>query len=334
MKNIEILELKGKLQNPIMEFVLEYDGFLKKEQIDAILNKGKSGLEDLRLILRAYNQHHLKYLEIKDYGNVYCMGTIIGALTYLNDESVFDDMLQYICTDPTLVDTTWESDFYEGLPLYFAKFPNKIEILKQALFNPELIIEIKSILIIGLYSMPTILNKPELNKTIANIFLEYLRFLLAPKNRETHDKTFFNYYLINDLIDDVVVGYMDCGGDPNHPYVQQALEDELFVNEDIFVIKDIYNWKVFIFPLRDIYESNEFWTTNHEKNKVYNQNLEGKNRKQPDLTKILNFVKIYRRFIDVNDKISVKYLDDGRIVHHVKFGEVEDDLMNDKCELI
>ena len=334
MKNIELLELEGKLQNPIMEFVLEYDGFLKTEQIDTILSKGKSGLEDLRLILRAYNQHHLKYLEIKDYGNVYCMGTVIGALTYLNDEAVFDDMLQYICTDPTLIDETWGYDSSEGLPLYFAKFPDKIETLKQVIFDPELIVDSKYILIVGLYSMPTILNKPELNETIANVLLEYLRFLLAPQNRETHDKVFSNFFHINDLIDELICGYLDCGGDGNHPYIQQAIEDELFINGDPYVIKDVNDWEVFIFPLRDIYVSNEFWKENQEKNKVFNQNMEGKNRRELDLTKILNFTKTFSRYIQQDNKINVQYVDDGRIVYKVKYKEVEDDLMNDKCELI
>jgi hypothetical protein len=334
MKNIELLELEGKIKNPIMEFLLEYDGFLKKEQIDAILSKGASGLDDLRLILKAYNQHHLKYLEIKDYGNVYCMSTVIAALTYLNDETIFDDMLQYLYTPPILIDATWGNDFHEALPIYFAKFSNKIDTLKQVLFDPELIVDTKTILIIGLYSMPTILNKPALNEIIANVLLEYLRFLLAPQNRETQDKVVFNFFHVDDLIDELITGYMDCGGDANHPYIQQAIEDDLFINEDPFVIKDIYNWEIFIFPLRDIYASNEFWTANQEKNKVYHQNMEGKNRKEQDLTKILNYTKLFSKYINHDDKISVQYVDDGRIVHKVKYKEVEDDLMNDKCELI
>ena len=43
MKNIEILELEGKIKNPIMEFLLEHDDYLEKEQIDAILSRGESG---------------------------------------------------------------------------------------------------------------------------------------------------------------------------------------------------------------------------------------------------------------------------------------------------
>ena len=71
MKNIELLELEGKLQNPIMEFMLEHEDFLEKEQIDTILSRSESGLEDLRLILKSYNQHHLKFKDDEYFGNVY-----------------------------------------------------------------------------------------------------------------------------------------------------------------------------------------------------------------------------------------------------------------------
>ena len=333
MKNIELLELEGKIKNPIMEFLLEHDDYLEKEQIDAILSRGETGLEDLRLILKAYNQHHLKYLEIEDYGNVYCMSTVIAALAFLNDEDIFDEMLKYVYTSPELIDAVWGDDFFEAFPLYYAKFPNKIETLKQAIFDPELIVDTKRILIIGLYSMPTTLNKPELNATIAQVFLDYLQFLLDPQNRETQDNASKDWYNVEDLIEDTIGGYMDCGGDGNHPLIQQAVEEDL-ISEDIFEIKDLQNWQSLIFPLRDIYKSNEFWKEMEQENTVFNRNLEEKKRKENDLNHLLNVTKQFRKIYDRNDKVSVKYKADGNILKDIKYKKVEDDLISGKCELI
>ncbi len=334
MKNIELLELEGKLQNTIMEFVLEYDGYFKKEQIDAILNKGESGLQDLRLILKAYNQRHLKYLDIEHYANVYYISTVIAALAYLNDETVFDDMLEYLYTSPILIQTAWGDDFNESLPMYYAKFSNKIDTLKQVIYDPELIVDTKSILMIGLCSMPTILNKPELNEPISNIFLEYLRFLLAPQNLKTQDKLHDDFYKVTHLVEDAISGYVDCGGDSNHPFVQQAIEDGLFVYENLFGFEELDDWEIFVFPLRDIYASNEFWIEKEEKNKIWKRNLGVKSHKKQDILNILNTTKLFSKFIAPDDRINVKYKVDGKVVNEIEFKEVEDDLISGKCELI
>jgi hypothetical protein len=340
MKNIELLELEGKIKNPIMEFLLEHDDYLAKEQIDAILSRGESGLEDLRLILKAYNQHHLKYLEIEDYGNVYCMSSVILALVYLNDEQSFDDMISYLYSSPELIVATWDDGFYESFPLCFAKFPDKLDKIKEVLYDPNLITDMKEILSMGLYCMPKVLGNPSLKPVIANIFLDYLQFILIPENRSAQENYYEEWKTIEDLFDSIIFGYMDCGGDGNHPSVQRAVNEQL-ISEDVFSNDDLQHWKEDKFEYWDIYKFHETLKLYYEDSEDYSEEIKNLEKEQEELkkknqilTQLLNTTKQFRNLFDRNDKVSVKYKTDGNILKDIKYKKVEDDLISGKCELI
>jgi hypothetical protein len=56
--------------------------------------------------------------------------------------------------------------------------------------------------------------------------------------------------------------------------------------------------------------------------------------KKEEINKILNVTKQFRNLFDRNDKVSVKYKADGKIVNDIKYKKVEDDLIAGKCELV
>jgi hypothetical protein len=330
MKNIELLELEGKLQNPIMEFLLEHDDYLEKEQIDAILTRGESGLEDLRLILKVYNQHHLKF---KDDDGVWFMSSVLLALSYLRDNESFDDLMTYLYTNFDAINTTWGDGYFEAFPICYAVFPDRIPQIKEALYDPELTIDMKRILMMGLYSMPVTLNRPELESIIAPVFLDYLTFILVPENLQTQEKVHEEWVSTEDLFDDAIEGYMNCGGDGNHPAVQQAIKEELN-SEDIFDKGDLKKWKKDIFALWDIYTHNaglEKFQKTEDEYQIKQTELKAK---EAQLKQVINVTKQYRKIFDRNDKVSVKYKTDGNILKDIKYKKVEDDLIAGKCEII
>jgi hypothetical protein len=330
MKNIELLELEGKLQNPIMEFLLEHNDFLEKEQIDAILTRGESGLEDLRLILKSYNEHHLKF---KDDDGVWFMSSVLLALSYLRDNESFDDLMAYLYTNFDAINTTWGDGYFEAFPICYAVFPDRISQIKEALYDPELTIDMKRILMMGLYAMPKTLNRPELESIIAPVFLDYLTFILVPENLQTQEKVHEEWVSTEDLFDDAIEGYMNCGGDGNHPAVQQAIREELN-SEDIFDKGDLKKWKKDIFVLWDIYTHNaglEKFQKTEDEYQIKRAELEAK---EAQLKQVINVTKQFRNLFDRNDKISVKYKADGKIVSDIKYKKVEQDLISGKCELI
>ena len=338
MKNIELLELQGKLQNPIMEFILDKEDFLlEKGEIDEMLSKGESGLQDLRLILKAYNRHHLKYqnyFEVEDYGNIYNISHVIAALAYLEDEESFDDMMEYIYTSPELIDAIWADDFFEAFPLYYSKFPNKIDSIKEALYDPKLVIDMKRILALSL-AVFTNLKNPALTKKIANIFSEYLQFLLIPENRLTQDNCYEPWLDLNDLFDSVLEGYLDCEGDYRNPLVQQAVKERL-VDEDEFSIENIANWEIFIFPLRTIYVSTKFWKDIEEVSGLSERDnrVQRMQHYEQELKEVIKISKQFHSIFDESDRIAVKYKADGNILRNIKFKKVEQDLIDGKCEVI
>jgi hypothetical protein len=150
MKNIELLELEGKIKNPIMEFLLEHDDYLEKEQIDAILTRGETGLEDLRLILKAYNQHYPKLHDSKN--SLVFIVHVISFLAELKDEFAFDDMMVYLKTDAVLAEAAWNDSYMEDFPRYWSLFPDKIEVMGNAFYDTKITIEAKSALMTGLKS--------------------------------------------------------------------------------------------------------------------------------------------------------------------------------------
>jgi hypothetical protein len=337
MKNIELLELEGKIQNPIMEFLLEHDNYLEKEQIDAILSRGESGLEDLRLILKAYNQHHLKF---KDDEGIWFMSSVLLALAYLRDEASFDDMIAYLYTNFDAINTTWGDGYYEAFPMCYAVFPNKIPKIKEILYDPELTIDMKRILMMGLYSMPKILNRPELDSTIAPVFLDYLTFLLVPENRKTQKEVHEDWLGIEDLLNTTIKGYMNCGGESTRIDSLQLIDEEL-ENPTISEIFNFDKWKKKIFDLWDIYTHNagleKFQKTQNEYHELKAREalLEAEiKEKKEERNRILNVTKQFRKIYDRNDKVNVKYKADGKIVNDVKYKKVEDDLISGKCEII
>jgi hypothetical protein len=323
MKNIEILELEGKIKNPIMKFLLEHDNYLEKEQIDAILSRGESGLEDLRLILKTYNQHHTKFLE----ENTTFISNVLMALTYLRDESSFDEMIGYLYTNfsSNSIDYTWGDGYFESFPMCYGVFPDRISQIEKTLYDPELTIDVKRILMIGLYSIPALLQRPELKETIAPVFLDYLQFILNPENRKTQNKVSESHVNLSNLFDSTIEGYMNCGGDGNNPVVQQAV-NKGFINKGLFAVfskEDLQKWEKDIYDLCDIYEMN----TGFEQY----QNFKVQYEEREKLTeKTKQFKKIYDR----NDKVSVKYKADGKVLADVKYKKVEDDLISGKCEII
>ncbi len=339
MKNIEILELEGKIKNPIMEFLLEHDNYLEKEQIDAILSRGESGLEDLRLILKAYNQHHLKFEEGCGF-----MSNVLLALSYLKDESSFDDMIAYLYTNYKSIDYTWSDSYFESFPICYGVFPDRISQIKETLYDPELTIDTKRILMMGLYSMPTLLKRPELEETIAPVFLDYLQFILNPENRKTQNKVNEDWVSLDELFDTTIEGYMHCGGDGNHPAVQQAVNDGL-INEGFsaaFSREELQKWEQKVFELDDIYSMNAAYERVQKINEEFDRSLESKKialeteikEKKEEINKILNVTKQFRKIYDRNEKVSVKYKADGKVISDVKYKKVEDDLISGKCELI
>jgi hypothetical protein len=336
MKNIELLELEGKLQNPIMEFLLEHDNYLEKEQIDAILTRGETGLKDLRLILKAYNQHHAKFLE----ENTTFISNILMALTYLRDESSFDDMIAYLYTNYKSIDYTWGDSYFESFPMCFGVFPDRISQIKETLYDPELTIDLKRILMMGLYSMPTLLQRPELRETITPVFLDYLQFILNSENRKTQDKVNEEWISLDELFDTTIEGYMHCNGDGNHPAVQQAVNESL-INEGFhaaFSKEDLQKWEQKVFELDDIYEMNAAYERVQKSDAEYMSDLRARDAeieaKKEQVNKILNITKQFRNLFDRNDKISVKYKADGKVVSDIKYKKVEQDLISGKCELI
>jgi hypothetical protein len=340
MKNIELLELEGKLQNPIMEFLLEHDNYLEKEQLDAILSRGESGLEDLSLIFKAYNEHHSKLEEEK----CVFISNVLLALTYLKDETSFEDMIAYLYTSYNLIDYAWGDGYFEAFPMCYGVFPDRIQQIKQTLYDPELTIDLKRILMIGLYSMPTLLQRPELKETIAPVFLDYLQFILNPENRKTQDKVNEEWVSLDDLFDTTIEGYMNCGGNGNHPMVQQAVNEGL-INEGFsaaFSREDLQRWEIDNHELDDIYTLNAAYERVQKEDKKYYEELQAKEalldaeikEKKEEINKILNVTKQFRNLFDRNDKVSVKYKADGKIVNDIKYKKVEDDLIAGKCELV
>jgi hypothetical protein len=339
MKNIELLELEGKLQNPIMEFLLEHDDFLEKEQIDAILTRGETGLEDLRLILKAYNQHHLKYFEIENYGNIYCMSSVIATLAYLGDEESFEEMIAYLYSSPELIIDTWGDSYFESLPLYFAKFPNKIDKIKEVIYDPNLVTDIKEILCLSLSSVPRVLDRLDLKPVIANIFLDYLQYILIPENRNAQDNHYVEWKSIEDHFDNIISGYMECGGDGNHPLIQQALNEEL-ITWDVFGEEELLNWQEDKFEYWDIYRLNEnyklFYDASDYKKQIKDLEKEQEELKKKNkaLIQLVNVTKQFQNLFDRNDKVNVKYKANGNILKDIKYKKVEQDLISGKCELI
>ncbi len=324
MKNIELLELQGKIKNPIMEFLLEHDDYLEKEQIDAILSRGESGLEDLRLILKAYNQHNDK---LNDSENpLVFIVHVISFLAELKDELSFDDMLAYLKTDSMLADEAWNDSYMEDFPRYWSLFPNRIESIEKALYDTEITIQAKSILMTGLATIAENSTDNSLVKSIREIFEKYLEFLHNEEQRETQEVS--DWADINFLIGSTVIGYMDCGGDSKNEFAQYFVKNDLVDN--ILNIKELNNWKNSKNIFSDIYEMNKIWGEASKRE----ENLEKEREREQELIKIVNQQKAFKKIFDRNDKVSVKYKADGKIVSDIKYKKVEQDLISGKCELI
>lgn len=333
MKNIEILQLEGKLQNPIMEFLLEHDNYLEKEQIDVILTRGESGLEDLRLILKSYNQHHAEL----NPENTSFISNVLMALTYLKDDSSFDDMIAYLYTNFDSINYTWGDSYFESFPMCYGVFPDRISQIKNTLYDPELTIDLKKILMIGLYSMPRLLQRPELDEIIAHIFLDYLQFILNPTNRETQNKSNEEWVNLNDLFEVTIEGYMNCGGDGNHSTVQQTMKGNVLTKDPFYRFfneEDLQNWKKSSFDFDDIYRMNAAYKTFQESDRESKMLQEELKAKDAELNKILNVTQQFRKIYDRNDKLSVRYKADGKVLLDVKYKKVEGDLISGKCEII
>ena len=331
MTTIQLLELEDKLQHPIYEFLLSHETYLEEEQIDDLLSHGESGLQDLRTILKAYNQHFVKY---KTFENAHLgyITQVIAALAYLKDEEAFDDMIGYLKTDPELIDAAWNDSYYEELPRYFATFPSKIEELGKALYDNEIVIDTKVMLCMGLYNMPDFLEQADLKPAIAQIFLNYLEFLLVPENRKTlkshndwNDEAF--------LITNVIEGYMNCGGDGQNPSVRQAFAENL-ADVGFFDESDLDDWEAIPHPFDDIYQTNEAWKRVEEANRKQLVEREAEKKKEAELLQFLNATREYRKVFDRNDRVTVRYKADGKIVKDTKYKKVEDDLLKGLCEVV
>jgi uncharacterized protein YdcH (DUF465 family) len=324
MKNIEILELEGKIKNPIMEFLLEHNDYLAKEQIDAILTRGETGLEDLHLILKAYNQHFDKLNDSEN--SLVFIVHVISFLAELKDESSFEDMLAYLKTDSMLADEAWNDSYMEDFPRYWSLFPNKIEQIDKALYDTEITIQAKSVLITGLTAIAENVTDSSLVKSIREIFEKYLEFLHNEEQRETQNVS--DWADIEFLIGSTIIGYMDCGGDAQNKNAEYFVKNNLVDN--LLSVKELQNWGNSGNEFSDIYEMNEIWeeASNRE------ENYEKAREREQELIKVVNQQKAFKKIFDRNDKVNVKYKADGKVISDVKYKKVEDDLISGKCELI
>jgi hypothetical protein len=324
MKNIELLELEGKIKNPIMEFLLEYDGFLKKEQIDAILTRGETGLEDLRLILKTYNQQYPKLHDSKN--SLVFIVHVISFLAELKDELAFDDMMVYLKTDAVLAEAAWNDSYMEDFPRYWSLFPDKIEVIGNALYDTEITIEAKSALMTGLVAIAEKFTDDNLVKPIRDIFEKHLEFLQDTKNQKSQE--FFEWASIEFLIGSTVIAYMDCGGDSQNKYAQYFVKNDLVDN--ILDLKELNKWEIREQNFADIYQMNSIW------GKISGRGTEWEEerKREEELIRVVNQQKAFKKIFDRNDKISVKYKADGKVVSDIKYKKVEQDLTSGKCELI
>jgi hypothetical protein len=181
--------------------------------------------------------------------------------------------------------------------------------------------------------MPELLHRPDLNLRITPIFLEYLQFILVPKNLATQNNSYESFCDTTMLFDDVISGYMNCGGDGNNHLVQQSVKERL-ISEDVFFVEDLQNWFKEECSLLNIYEVNEDYKLLKNKSLSYSAERRVFQEKNDDLNELLNVPKQFRSLFDRNDKVSVKYEADGKILNDVKYKKVEDDLISGKCELI
>jgi hypothetical protein len=319
MKNIQLLELEGKLHNPIMEFLVEHNSYLQKAQTDAILSRGDTGKDDLRMILRAYNQHFSKFINAEN--NITFISNVIGALTLLKDEEVYQDLIEYLKTDTELIDISWSEGIYESLPLYWAIMDTNIDKAEKALYDISLNWTTKKVLCLGLVGLPQRVDSQELYQVVKAISERYLTYLLTTAELNQNQK--------NTLIEINLQGYLSYGGNYHDTIVQQivTLESNSFTTPET-----VKAW--FIkqpAPLfEDIYSLNASW----EKLENVDKSSQEKLLLKRQVTKILNATKQFDDLYNRNDKLSVKYKDTGAVITDVKYKKVEKDLLAGKCEIV
>lgn len=330
MKNIELLKLEGKLQNQAVIDLLEHDNYLEANQINEILALGESGLQDMRVVMRAY----LDNIEaVKKSINTLCpFYHIQSFMTHTRDEASFDLMMEYIKSDYQLLEDTFSDSIFEDLVVYPAFFPNRLTDLEKELYNKSTPFTTKELIAKSIYIITTLPENQKFNQQVLDIYQNHLRFLSIPENRKDfcpppkkHEWVNLNNYLAF-----LISNTYNQGGDVKQDYIYSLFEQKL-VDEGIFgtiedLVKtsrekhDYYN---------DIYQRNLTWKMAVEREIAYKKELEEWRQKQAILQKIRTLSQNYGR----NDKVTVRYID-GKIVNDVKFKKVEDDIKAGKCEII
>jgi hypothetical protein len=121
---------------------------------------------------------------------------------------------------------------------------------------------------------------------------------------------------------------MDCGGDSQNKYAQYFVKNDLVDN--ILNLKELNKWEIREQNFADIYQMNRIWGEISGRDTEW----EEERKREEELIKLVNQHKAFKKIFDRNDKISVKYKTDGKVVSDIKYKKVEQDLISGKCELI
>ena len=327
MKNIEILKLEGKLQNQAVIDLLQQESYLEKSHIDEIMSLGETGLSDMRLILQAYldNIQDVK----KSSTTVTPFFQIVCFLTDLKDEKSFDLMINYLKSDFDLIDDTFNDSIIEVPPCYFAMFPHRIADIVNCLYDKEMNYCIKNTFVDALVQMTIIHKDEKIKSEVVEALQNHLKFLSIPENRfdfalEGSSRTWIDMHNYTAFI---ITDLHDLEADLKQNYIESLFEQDV-VEEGIFGdLDELSKIKPEVFRFYDsIYNRNESW-----ERAVQHQERGKRERLAKEILKqrMDKFTKIYSR----NDKVNVKY-HNGTILKDVKFKKVEDDLIDDKCEII
>ncbi len=330
MKNIELLKLEGKLANQEIIDLIENDSYLTKNQIEAIMALGESGLQDMRIIMQAYLDN---IEDIRKSENTLCpFYHIQSFMTDMKDEQSYDLMMDYVKSDYSLLDDTFSDSIMEDLPSYHAMFPHRMMAIEKELYNKTISCQTKELIVNSLVQIPTIHQDENTKQEVIEILQNQLKFLSIPENRKDfvpppkkHEWTNLDSYIAFQIHD-----LYNLGADVQTDYIKSLFEQEA-VDESIFgTLKNLLAEKPDDYTYyNDIFERNKSWQISTERDVKFEQEYTERQRQKEFSQKMQLLSKEYGR----NDKVSVKY-NDGKILTDVKYKKIEDDIRADKCQII
>jgi hypothetical protein len=193
--------------------------------------------------------------------------------------------------------------------------------IEKELYDKTISCQTKELIIKSLVQIPTIYQDENSKQQVAEILQNQLHFLSIPANRKDfvppskeYEWTDLETYIAFTILD-----LHKLGADVQTDYIKSLFEQETVDGSIFGTLKDLLTEKA---------EDYCYYNDIYQRNKTWQQSCEREYQREV-FQKMQLLSKEYSR----NDKVSVKYKD-GRILTDIKYKKIEDDIRNNKCQII